>query len=59
MSDAETTPRHVTRTDTDVTPSEWRDHADADQRDARWIVIRRSLWGHNDMQGVIGVFSYY
>jgi hypothetical protein len=43
------------------------------QRDAEWIVIRRSLWGHNDTpcgrtigrpgagrpQGVFGGLSYY
>jgi hypothetical protein len=38
-----------------------------DQGDAKWIVIRRSLWGHNDIGrpgagrplGVKGGFSYY
>jgi hypothetical protein len=43
-----------------------------DQEDAKWIVIRRQLWVHNDTpfgligrpgfghtQGVFGVFSYY
>jgi hypothetical protein len=40
-----------------------------DQGDAKWIAIRRSSWGHNDMpcgrpgsgrpQGVFGGLSYY
>jgi hypothetical protein len=45
-----------------------------DQGDAKWITIRRSLWGHNDMpcpgqfisrprsgrpQGVFGIFRNY
>jgi hypothetical protein len=37
-----------------------------DQADADWIVIRRLLWGHNDMPcgrptpgRLVGVFSYY
>jgi hypothetical protein len=27
-----------------------------DQGDAKWILNKRSLWGHNDTPGIFGVF---